>query len=289
MSDSVFKHMVTKTEPLKVELIEDGRVGAFKATYRTGLAVMKLATPKTPRSNKRAAYGIAAETMPYREVAFYELAKLLSMEDVVPETVLISYKGVPASAQLYLHAMHAEDVDKRLKDDSDEDAWVVAFRETLRAVPKSDLVKLTLLDFLACSRDRHANNYGLVMQPTSGKEKLRLRGWDNSATFGSGFDRYSSAIHKAVLRHSFDLSPYWGKLASVRKDVIIPRLSTLIGDVGAEHAWLRLQFVLEYPHRMPWAVFSRGSDDAEDLPSYSNFFPSMCPKRQVPTIVTLQH
>lgn len=279
--------MVTKTKPCSVELIAEGKVGAFKAQYRTGCAVVKLAVPSTPRSGKKAAYGIAAETMPYREVAFYELAKMLGLQEVVPETVLTEYKGCPVSAQEYLHAMHIEDVDERLQDHDDHDAWVVALRETLRRVPKSDLVKLTLLDFIACARDRHVNNYGLVLQ-FGGIEQLRLRGWDNSATFGLGFKRYHSVVHKAVLKHSFDIAPYWENMARQERSSFIPRLSGLIGQEAAEHTWLRLQFVLKYPHRMPWMVFSRGAEDAQKQPSYAHYFPAGHLKQQVPTIGVLQ-
>jgi hypothetical protein len=279
--------MVTKTKPCSVELIPEGGVGAFKATYRTGTAVMKLATPRTPQGGKRAAHGVAAETMPYREVAFYELAKMLGLQEVVPETVLTEYKGCPASAQEYLHAMQPEDIDERLKDSDEWEAWLVAFRETMRRVPKSDLVKITLLDFLACARDRHANNYGVVLQFGSGDENLRLRGWDNAASFGLGFKRYHSVVHKAVLKHSFDIAPYWDNLARQEESSFIPRLSGLIGEEEAKHTWLRLQFVLRYPHRLPWAVFSRGAVDSQPLPSYAHWFPGAHPPRQVPTIDAL--
>lgn len=267
-----FAHMVQETTPQKVELLDEGKVGAYLATYRGGTAVMKLALDKTPKRGKRAAYGISSRTMPNREVAFYRLAQLLEFTSVVPETVLTSYKDTSASAQRYVHAMKLSDVDHRLLETEDHDEWVVFFRETLRKFPVSDLQKLTLLDMIACARDRHANNYGVVLEVNDDSVRYRLVGWDNAAAFGLRFSRYHNVVHKYVFRHTFDLEPYFDKLHSIRRDDFNDAVYGLLGSEQTQHAWLRLQFILEYPHRLPWHVLSGGQDEPGEFPPYVEYF-----------------
>lgn len=276
---SVFEHMVRETSVQKLQLLNEGKVGAYLASYRGGLAVMKLAVDRTPKKGKRGAYGIPARLMPRREVAFYRLAQLLGFESVVPETVLTTYRGkatedlpVQASAQRYVHAMKLGEVDKRLVTTEDYEEWIVCFRETMRKFPREDLQKLTLLDVIACSRDRHANNYGVVLELTDDKARYRLIGWDNAASFGGTFRRYHNVVHKLVFRHSFDLEPYFDKLHSIRRREFEDALMVLDDHTAVQHAWLRLQFILEYPHRLPWHVLSEGHDDPDTFPTYEDYF-----------------
>ena len=44
-----------------------------------------------------------------------------------------------------------------------------------------------------------------------------------------------------------------------------------------EHAWLRMQFVIENPHLLPWVVMSKGKDIPDEFPAYGSFFTPLCP------------
>lgn len=269
---SLFEHTVTEHQPVKVEMIAEGKVGARLATFKNGVqAVMKLAEDRSPKKGKKQSYGIPVSTLPYREVAFYQLNKLCDF-DVVPETVLSHYKGVPASYQQWIQATKLYEIDKRLMNLDDEDTWVVAFRETMRSFPMNDALQLAVLDVLACSRDRHGANLGARLAIESGKARWRLFGWDNGASFSTKFTRYHNVVHKYIFRFAFDLSPVWQKLNDLRQGAMDEALSGLLSDEEIEHTWLRLQFMREYPYKLPWSVFSQGAESPNDFPSYADYF-----------------
>lgn len=264
-------------KPTSVKMLAEGQVGARLVTYPNGLqAIMKIASAKTTKRGTGEQKGIPTETMPKREVAFYRLSKLLGW-DVVPETVLHDFHGFPASFQQYITSAKLYDVEPRLRNPGkNKDAWVIALRETLRdKVPFEDTLRLTMLDFLAGARDRHAANYGVRLDVTNGKARWRLVGWDNGCTFGLTQARYKCVAHKYLFRDAIDLQPVWDALRAVRRPELQSALIDLIGSEAVDHVWLRLQFVLAFPHRMPWRTLSQGHDESDAFPSYAEFFKPM--------------
>lgn len=275
---SAFRHIATTQQPVKVDMITEGKVGARLVTFRTGLqAVMKLAEKSAAKKQSQTKqYGIEIRSLPKREVAFYELSKLLGFE-VVPETVLGTYEGETASYQQYVRSVKVYEIEPKLKDVENEDQWVVAFRELMRQFPEDDVTQLTLLDFLACARDRHGANYGARLDVKDSKARWRLIGWDNGVAFGETMERYHCVAHKYLYRFSFNFSKFWDKLEHLRHADLQDALEGLIEGSEIEHVWLRLQFLLAYPQRLPWHVLSQGAQSPSEFPSYASYFKPMCP------------
>jgi len=272
-----FETTVGSMEPVSIKLIKEGKVGARLVTYPNGMqAVMKVASSKTTKNNCAMQRGLPTAKMPMREVAFYRLSKLLGF-DVVPETILHTFHGVPASFQQYVTSARIYDLDQRLRHpEKNKEAWVIALRETLRdKVPIEDTLRLTVLDFLAAARDRHGANYGARLEISSGKARWRLIGWDNGCTFGLTQERYHSVGHKYLFRYAFDLSSVWSALLSVKRSSLQSAMRGLLDEESVDHVWHRIQFMISFPHRMPWKTLSQGSDTPDTFPSYAEFFRPM--------------
>jgi hypothetical protein len=271
-----FATVVHQSKPASLKLFAEGKVGARLVTYPSGVqAVMKVASKATTKHNRSVQRGIATEGMPKREVAFYRLSQALGW-DVVPETVLGEFQGFEASFQQYVTSAKLYDVEPRLRKPDEKEAWIVALRQTLRdKVPFDDTLRLTVLDFLACARDRHAANYGARLDVTSGKARWRIVAWDNGCSFGLTQAQYHCVAHKYLFRYAFDLSPVWETLKSITRSKLFDALNDLLSPEAIDHVWMRVQFMLLFPHRMPWQVLSNGSDDPESFPDYRDFFKPM--------------
>lgn len=270
---SAFEITVTTTEPKSIKMLAEGKVGARLCTYENGIqAVMKIASAATMKNHREMQRGLKTKTLPFREVAFYRMAKLFGF-DIVPETVLGQYKGFPASFQQYVTSAKLYDVDPRLRNPQSKDKWSIALRETLRdTVPFEDTLQLTVLDFLAASRDRHGANYGTKLDTTSDKARWRLVGWDNGCAFGLTQERYHCVAHKYLFRYAFDMSSVWEAINSVTRGDLVKALQGLISGTAIDHVWMRLQFVITFPHRMAWKILSGGVDDHDGFPSYESYF-----------------
>lgn len=269
-----FESTVKRMKPKSLRMFSEGKVGARLATYANGIeAVMKVAHPSTMKGERSMQNGIPTAKIPSREVAFYKLSRLFGF-NVVPETVLGTFEGHATSFQQYMSSAKLYDVDPRLRHPKrDKEAWSIALREVLRdSVQLQDTVKLTLLDFIACSRDRHAANYGAALDIDQGKARWRLIGWDNGCAFGLTQEKYHCVAHKHLFRHSFDLSSVWKQLQKLKRSELIDTLVPLITEEAAGHVWLRVQFILTFPHRMPWVTLSEGSDEQDAFPSYAEWF-----------------
>lgn len=280
-----FERVVTREKPTSLKLLAEGQVGARIAAFRDGTeAIMKVGASQATKKRSKTQRGIDIATMPAREVAFYTLAKIFGYEDVVPETVLGKFEGFPASFQRYVDNAKLYEVEPALREmRKDRTAWIIALRETLRdKLDLEDARKLTLLDFLAASRDRHAANYGARLSIAGGKASWRLVGWDNGCAFGLTQERYHCVAHKHLFRHAFDLQPLWQNLLSKRReDFNILSDKGYISVVEVDHIWYRLQFVLAFPHRMPWVVLSKNTDDINGFPHLSEIFVPMVASRSL--------
>ena len=274
-----FELTIAKLKPANIELLAEGMVGARLATYPNQMqAVMKIAATATTKEGKHEQHGLPVATFPKREVAFYRLSRAFCAYDpdfdVVPETVPGSFEGYFTSFQQYVTSAKLYELDPRLRTpEKNREAWSIALRETLRdKLPLADVLRLTVLDFLACSRDRHAANYGARLDLTGGKARWRVVSWDNGCAFGLTQARYHCVAHKYLFRYAFDLEPVWVALQRIRRSDLIAALSDYLSMEQIDHVWMRVQFINLFPYRMPWKTLSQGSDKPETFPTYAEFF-----------------
>lgn len=248
-------------------------MGALVAEYADGTrALLKPRRERSP-SGKLRQRGLRVSTAPEREVAFYRVAKMVGYDDLVPETVLTTaaLDGVPCSAQQYVTAYHLKRLCPRLKDTQDE-RWGDWLARASLVVPKKYWRRLLLLDVLAGSRDRHANNVGVTATLSGERMVYRLVAWDNAASFGKTFDRYHNVFHKFIFRKAVDWDEVWPVAERVTRDGLTAAIGDLLSPEEVEHAYLRVQFFLSFPYRLPWRVCSDGKDGANEFPRYSDWF-----------------
>lgn len=269
---SVFEQVITTQQPVAVKPLTTGKSGALLAMYRGGQrAVLKPAKTTMPNGNRRQR-GIEVATHPYRERAFYLLAKLIGFDHLVPETVITTYKGRYASAQEYKAAMHLRDINPKLKDPKSK-GWRGEVTRTALMVPKRYWRQLLALDFIAGARDRHANNVGITMRIADDRPTYRLVAWDNAVTFGLTFAKYHNVFHKFMFRNRVDFTDVWPSLEDLTLDDFGAALHGLITDEEIRHAYLRLTFFRDdFPYRLPWKRCSQGNDDPAAFPSYADYF-----------------
>lgn len=278
---TAFEISVKQLKPEKMSLLKEGKVGSRLATYSNGIqAVVKIASTVATKRNRELQRGLPVTTFPRREVAFYRLCKILHKYDpkfeVVPETILGEFEGVTASYQQYTTSARLVAIEPRLRKPNDREMWAISLRETLRdKLPPSDTLRLTVLDYLACSRDRHAANYGARLDIVDGKACWRAIGWDNGCSFGLTQKNYHCVAHKYLFRFAMDLEPVWDALQKIQRSDLVSGLGGLLLDEEIDHVWLRVQFMLLFPHRMPWITLSQGNDDVDSFPTYEKFFTPM--------------
>jgi hypothetical protein len=285
---SEFEQTVTQEKPKKWKPLTGGKSGAHLATYENGIkAVIKRAKKLSPQG-KKTQRGLLVSTLPRREVAFGKLARLIGPDfmAVTTETVLIDLDGQEASAQKWVTAFHFKDLDNELAD-RDNDGWVKAFRKVAKLVPEDTWIKLIILDVISGARDRHSNNIGLQLS-LAGKGQARYRavGWDNACTFGRYFRKYHNVIHKYLYPKSIDLTPYWKRLEAIKWPRFYQTFAGLLKDGEIEHAYLRLQFMLEFPYRLPFQIISQGNFDPRQFPEYKPFFLSRGEHYNTPSLRT---
>jgi len=270
---SAFHRLITTNKPTKVQELSAGKSGALLATYRGGIkAVLKLAKKSMP-SGKKTQRGLLVRSQPNREVAFYRLAVLLGYDHLVPETVLTIYKGHEASAQLYVPAAPLAALEPQLKKSVGGQSWRNLVVKTCSLVPKYFWKQLLALDIVGGARDRHANNIGIKLLIKNDRPVYRLVAWDNATTFGVTFEKYHNVFHKLLFRKSvLDFDAEWFKLQSISRSDMFTALASFLAPEEIEHAYLRKQFFLDYPYRLPWKVCSQGNDDSNAFPAYTDYF-----------------
>jgi hypothetical protein len=270
---SEFSDLVTREAPQHLDHAPGGKSGAMVATYENGVrAIVKASKPRLPSGHRRQR-GIPALLHPTREVAFRKAAELLGFADLVPETVLTTkaVPGVVTSAQLFVPAHHLNEVEPDLKDTDARD-WGDTLVRACMVVPKKFWKNLLALDILGGVRDRHANNVGLLVKAEDDRPVYRPVAWDNAVSFGETFDRYHNVFHKYLFRRSVDLGDTWSALDKITRSDLSELLGPYLQPTEIEHAYLRVQFFLDFPYRLPWRVCSKGEDDSQGFPDYQSFF-----------------
>lgn len=280
---SAFSDLVTSQKPSKLASLPGGKSGALLATYDSGLkAVIKISKEALPNGKTRQR-GIPVLTHPQREIAFYELAKLLGFDHLVPETVLTTaaVPGFTASAQLFVPAQKLKQLEPELKD-VHADSWMKTLASTASLVPRHVWRQLLALDLIACSRDRHAGNVGLRLRLVEDRPVYRLVAWDNAVSFGKTFRNYHNVFHKALFRTSVQFDDVWSVLDSITDAQLTDALSPYLDAEEVEHACARRRFFQEFPYRLPWKMLSRGHEDPADFPDYRAYFEPFVEAERLP-------
>jgi hypothetical protein len=268
-----FTYVVQSQKPTSIKPLGKGKSGALLATYRNHMrALIKVSKDALP-SGKRTQRGLDIAAQPQREVAFYQLAKLLGYADLVP-TVVITHKAVEgklASAQFFVRAAALRDVDKRL-DDVTSSQWESTLKVVLAKASLTHWRKLVALDLIAGSRDRHINNLGFVIAPQDGKPQLKPVAWDNAVTFGPTFANYHNVVHKYLFIEQVNFDDIWPVWLTLTLEDFKATLGPYLSEEAILHAYLRMRFLLEYPYRLPWRILSQRSDDPKGFPDYAEYF-----------------
>lgn len=268
-----FERRVNKEEPASLEPIGAGKTGALLGTWPDGMkAVVKIACDKLP-SGKTAQRGIPVNEHPKREFAFSKLADMYGWGDLVPKVALFRHQGRLASAQAFITAAQLPQFAQGGPlSDRANDGWEEAFAAVCSLPSKSQWLRLIVLDLVANSRDRHLNNVGLRILFNGDKARYQIVAWDNAVSFGKTFHFYHQVFHKRLYRKKLSLTTVWDKLVATREQDFRSTLGSLLDPEDVRHAWRRHCFLVEYPHRLPWKVLSKGSDSVKDFPSYAEYF-----------------
>jgi len=277
---STFSTLVLEKTPTSVKHLTEGKTGALLATYANGVkAIVKPAKRKLP-NGKTTQRGISVGSHPRREVAFYQLSKLLGF-NIVPETVLTTkaVPGVEASVQVFMPAYHLKQFNPKLSDVHNK-GWKTTLIKTALRVSKDQWRQLLALDIIAGARDRHANNVGVTMHIEDNRPIYNLVAWDNAATFGLTFARYHNVFHKYLFRQSVNFDKIWPVLDKITLKDLRRTLGPYVSEEEVGHAFMRMEFFQEYPYKLPWRVASDGNDGPSDFPDYKAFFEPVVEKAQ---------
>lgn len=282
---SAFADTVHEEESPEVKPLKTGKTGALLATYRNGIkAVLKLAKDALDNGHKTQR-NIPIKDHPRHEVAFYQLAVLLGFDEIVPETVLIEYEGKECSAQHFIPAVHLAQLNARLLDHSDRVRWRCELKNTTLLVPKRFWRQLLVLDLIAGSRDRHINNVGYRIELDGNRPIYRLVAWDNAATFGHTFNLYHNVFHKLLFRHHANLVDVWPLVEELEYAEFVVVLEQYLTRDRIDHAWMRVQWMREFPYKLNWKMMSQGHDDSDEFPNYSEWFRSLKPSITAPVLL----
>ncbi len=262
---TTFSETILQHKPKTVESIGSGKFGAQLATFANGWrAVLKSVSSGSDKSKKEAFRGIDLRTVPFREVAFYQLAKKLGWQDIVPETVLGSYKNELASFQVFVPSIHMRDLNKGIFN-PDNKSRVHDLRKAAHTFPKDEWRRLVLLDLIANNRDRHGKN---VIVTTPGPHLMAI---DNSIAFGKSFARYRNVFHKHLFPKAFNFAPYRDELSRLKRSDFESMVG-LLSKVEVDRMFLRTRFLLKFPYLIPFNVMSNGNDGINEFPPRKKFF-----------------
>jgi hypothetical protein len=256
-----FEKAVKTTKPIKVTKIGEGRFHARLAEYADGWkAIIKRAM------HDGVFRKLPTVLAPEREEAMYHVSQLI-YPGVVPETYKIKHDGETSSAQLWVPGFHVRSYDSKVFNKDRDDFYTNIKKVCYQAAPKEAWKRLTMLDIIANSRDRHGKN--VMVRP---KRAVPFAAIDNSFCLGLTFRGYRNVFHQYLFNwHYYDpaLLREVGKLTV--KD-FVNAIGSLLPTIYGEHCMRRLEWVQEYPHRLPWRIMSQGAERSIDFPTYEEWF-----------------
>lgn len=264
--------LFAQEEP-KIEAIGEGKSGAFKGQFASGARVLIKPIRAKNATGADQQRGLPVISLAGRAVAFYRLARYLGpgYAKLVKETTILDWKGQNVLVQAWADALHLKKIDPRLKKRKHPE-WIEAFRSVVDRVPVADLRRAVVLDCIAASRDRHANNFGLGYALDDQGLNWKLKFWDNDCSFGLCWSKYHNVLHKYRFTQAIDLTEEWSLLERITQDDFYVLFEGLISPEEARHAYKRVRFMLDFPYRLPFAVFTKGEYDPNQFPSYAEYF-----------------
>jgi len=256
-----FERTIRKLKPRTVKKIGEGRFGARVAVYDNGYKALI----KVPLNGRTFRF---LDTSPAhkREEAFYRLGELY-FPGVVPETYATIMDGFPVSAQMYVPGFHPRQYDDELFDTERADFNGNFKRVLYGAAPRDKWKRLVVLDVIGNSRDRHGKN--VLIRPHN---PVKLVAIDNGFSLGRTFRGYRNVFHKHLYYGHFHAPAALKDLEFLDLKDIVDAIVPLVDKEHAEHVMRRIEWVLEYPHRLPFRVFSKGAKKSIDFPPYSAYF-----------------
>jgi len=255
------KTVKTMKPSAKPKKIGEGRFGARLAVYENGYkAVIK------PQMEGGVFRRQRTERAPYCEEAFYHFSQLI-YPGVVPETYTIKLNGHVWSAQLFVPGFHVRQYDAKLFNKEREDFLPNLRRVCFAAAPKQAWKRLSLLDLLGNSRDRHGKN--VLIRP---KHVLPLAAIDNSFALGLTFRGTRNVFHQYLFYWQWYDPALLREVSKLTVKDFKGAICPLLEPIFAEHCARRLEWVLEYPHRLPWRIISQGAERSVEFPSYAPWF-----------------
>lgn len=264
-----------------------GNNGAMLCKYPNGLlVVVKEIRDKTPKG-KTTQRGLDVADGGRHALAYRRLSEMFGWEYLVPKIVLKQVNGKKTSIQQYITALSCRDLDSDLAEGADvnKKLWIQKLLHVTSLVSREEWLKLTLLDLIACSRDRHINNVGFRMSGTdeNGKATYGLVAWDNDAAFGLMYERYYCVFHKYIFpkRMPLFLQDHLTMFRELDYGFFEEKLTEYLLPDEIRDVWLRMQWLVRYPYKLPYEVMSKGAKRPKEFPSYRSFFRFGCLVDQV--------
>lgn len=264
-----------------------GNNGATLCKYTNGLmVVVKEIRDKTPKG-KTTQRGLDVADGGRHSLAYRRLSEMFGWEYLVPKIVVKQVNGKKTSIQQYITALSCRDLDSDLAEGADvkKKLWIQKLLHVTSLVSREEWLKLTLLDLIACSRDRHINNVGFRMSGTdvNGKATYGLVAWDNDAAFGRMYERYYCVFHKYMFprRMPLFLQDHITMFRELDYGFFEEKLTEYLLPGEVRDVWLRMQWLIRYPYKLPYKVMSKGAKHPTEFPSYQSFFRFGCLVDQV--------
>lgn len=255
----------------------DGRFGAQIVTFDNGVKGLL----KVQQHSRRVFRGVPLTVFHRNEVIAYRLDRDLLELNVVPETLLIRWRGEEASLQKYVEGFQAKDLipgvfDRKLDD------WKYKVSQLSQAVNLDELAKVVIFDLVINNTDRHGKN---VIIDTHNKCVYAI---DNASSFLPCYKLYKNVFHKYLFLRHLGISPeIRQRLDGIRRRDLASVLGSLLPAKDVEYTYWRIRFIVDHSDRLAFARVSQGNFSNNEFPSYSMWFhKKMHPKRD--TLVLTQ-
>lgn len=255
-------HDIATSQRARTSPLTGGKFGAQLAVFDGGVkAILKVKgnIGKTFR-------GIPVSTFHRREVAAYRVDRDLLGFGVVPETLLINWRGQEASLQKYVEGVQPKELvpgvfDRKLDD------WKHRIAKFAEMVNLEDMVKIIVLDLVIGNADRHARN---LIIDTYNHGVVAI---DNGTSFGPDFRLFKNIFYKYLFTNRLDIpDPVLSKLSGIGHKAVKDCIGSLLTPKEVEYTYWRIRFVVDHPDRLAFARVSQGNFNNNEFPHYSNWF-----------------
>jgi len=244
----------------KVHAVGVGQFGARQVIFDNGLK----GTLKKKLFSNENFRGIKKDRQYLHEVAYYQLAKYLSI-DVVPPTILTTYEDVPASLQLWVFGVAASGLVPDVFKKSIEN-WKEKVALFTAQVNMEKLRDIILLDLITNNTDRHGKN--IIIDIISNN----VWAIDNGLSFGKYFSKYYNVFHKYIYRKNFTLTTNErAVLESLTLQQIQSILHRYLTVEEIEQTFKRMQFILKQKD-LGFEILCKEHEGRNDFPSYEEWF-----------------